>query len=1302
MIDMEGLANALFGGKRAEVQEVSTDGTTRTYMGVAVSDSADGMVRVDLGGDVTLPDDLYDEEGNLIAEWDGEGIEIPTSPQVFAGQDVLVTLVGGGALKTPMVTACAGTGDSQDSSITEAADLAQDAWDYADDAKAAADAAQESAETAATAAASAQDSADDAYAAAQQAIGDAAAASTAASSAQSSADSAASAAQTANENAQQAIEDAAAASDAATAAQGSANQAQISANAAQASATSANAHALAALNSLATVEDVVDTLTWITEHGTMAKTTDTAVDPTKVYFVRDNSGSYVVGSYSYSIVQEPVASGLSDYYELSIDKSVQNYIATHLSLTNEGLWLTPTESSGYRVLVAIGGSGKTYTNAGTYIIDGSGVTVAQFTGTRIGFAQNRQFYIGDDSAYIFFDGQGHINIGGTGVTIGGSTTLAELLAKYDATITSDDISVSKTGGTATITIGGESVTISDGATGAQGEQGETGPQGPKGDTGDTGPQGPQGAAGIDGGRWYAGTGITGTSTTATTFSGSGVSSAVVGDMYLNTSTYNTYRCTVAGAPSVAKWVYTTANIKGAQGETGPQGETGGTGAQGVSITGVEHQYYLSTSSSTQTGGSWAIAPATYVEGRYYWERWKITLSDSSVDYTDATLAEEVKSVWTAIESSNEQIALKANSADVYTKTATDGLISTEVTNRNAAIQVSADAINSTVSTKVGKSEVISSINQSSESVTIEASKINLAGAVTISDLASATQDAVLNSNIDVPDQMVWYGACSTSAGTTAKSVTCTGFELLTGARIAIKFSTANTAASPTLNVNSKGAKAVWYNNEAASATNPVRWGANATLNFVYDGTYWVLDERPPSYAAPCSTTASTRAKVATVTGALVVNGTTVSLQCSTANTYASNSLTFNLSSTGALTVYRDNAATSTSNKLLWDANTVLTLVMQGGYWHLADNGTRTMSENAAADAADAAKTATNYITYINATDGIKIAESSTSASTTFVQLASTFLDFVRGGTSMLKAWVDNAVAKVRVGAETGFNTLIDDEGIKLREGTAMAAQFTEDLIELGGESAEISLCGGNATFSYEQPSGDNPGGLDVDVDGHIKAMANMENGSTNARAWVDLGGSYVNDDAVRPSVMLIADPDTSSVSSDKAFVEVVGGYTSGGSTEDSQISLNAKQFAFNTPDLTTGEDFMLAEVIDAFPVTLYDNASASASASATLSETAANFKRLTIFFKDTDNNYSSVDVWSPNNKRVSLSLTWINGATTQDMYQRVRWVTISGTTISTSQLNSGEKYRTGQVKLNGGTSVTNSDYISIVHVIGYR
>jgi hypothetical protein len=104
-----------------------------------------------------------------------------------------------------------------------------------------------------------------------------------------------------------------------------------------------------------------------------------------------------------------------------------------------------------------------------------------------------------------------------------------------------------------------------GDTGATGATGATGPQGAtgaKGDKGDTGATGATGAAGEKGSIWYTGTKVTGTSTTATVFSSSGITAARVEDMYLNTSTGNTYRCTTAGAASTAKWVY-TGNIKGA-------------------------------------------------------------------------------------------------------------------------------------------------------------------------------------------------------------------------------------------------------------------------------------------------------------------------------------------------------------------------------------------------------------------------------------------------------------------------------------------------------------------------------------------------------------------------------------------------------------------------------------------------------------------------------------------------------------------------------------------------------------------
>lgn len=103
--------------------------------------------------------------------------------------------------------------------------------------------------------------------------------------------------------------------------------------------------------------------------------------------------------------------------------------------------------------------------------------------------------------------------------------------------------------------------VQKGDTGAQGPTGATGAQGPtgaKGDTGAqgaTGPQGATGATGQRGSQWFSGTGVTGTNTTGTVFTGSGITAALAGDYYLNTTTNNIYTCTLSGSASIAKWAY---------------------------------------------------------------------------------------------------------------------------------------------------------------------------------------------------------------------------------------------------------------------------------------------------------------------------------------------------------------------------------------------------------------------------------------------------------------------------------------------------------------------------------------------------------------------------------------------------------------------------------------------------------------------------------------------------------------------------------------------------------------------------
>ena len=82
-----------------------------------------------------------------------------------------------------------------------------------------------------------------------------------------------------------------------------------------------------------------------------------------------------------------------------------------------------------------------------------------------------------------------------------------------------------------------------------------------------------------------------------------------------------------------------------------------------------------------------------------------------------------------------------------------------------------------------------------------------------------------------------YGTCSTAADTAAKTVDCTGFELVTGAEITVKFTVTNKATKPTLNVNGEGARPIFYRG------NPIATGylaAGRVYTFRYDGAHYEL------------------------------------------------------------------------------------------------------------------------------------------------------------------------------------------------------------------------------------------------------------------------------------------------------------------------------------------------------------------------------------------------------------------------------------------------------------------------------
>lgn len=511
-----------------------------------------------------------------------------------------------------------------------------------------------------------------------------------------------------------------------------ASSAQTAAQAAQASATSASTAANSALAQLGTVEDVLGTVNWIAEHGTYALTQDTAVDDSKVYYIRSGSGT-TQDPYVYTAVAEPTASGLSTYYELTVDAALSQYVASHLALTNAGLYIIK-DNSGYKAL---------FSNTGMTVYDPSGTAVATY-GEGIAFDSSRTLSIGNQNAYI--------------------------------------------------------------------------------------------------------------------------------------------------------------------------------------------EYY---------------------------------------------------------DSDNDSVA--------------------------DSIRIKADSISFTSGENVATKD---DVNQ--------------------------TDSAIAN---ETAERKAVYGTCSTAAGTAAKEVVCDGFSAYAGARMTVKFANASTVNAPTLAIVDSSnvllaAKAIWVGNSVTSSDNPLRWAANATLTFVYDGTEWVLEDKPPAYSCTCGTGSTTRAKAVTVSGAFIVNGTTVTIRFSSANTYASNSVQLNVSSTGATNIYKNNSATSTTNTLLWSANTVMTFVRNAGGWFLTDAGLNKL------------------VTVIDA-NGIQVHPSG--STTDYAQINANGMDVVKGGTSVAQFG-----ETARVGQIGKAHVIIDDSDMQFYgdDGTSIASFGAN--VRIGQESGLHQTSNASAISFYDE------------------------------------------------------------------------------------------------------------------------------------------------------------------------------------------------------------------------------------------
>ena len=183
---------------------------------------------------------------------------------------------------------------------------------------------------------------------------------------------------------------------------------------------------------------------------------------------------------------------------------------------------------------------------------------------------------------------------------------------------------------------------------------------------------------------------------------------------------------------------------------------------------------------------------------------------------------------------------------------------------------------------------------------------------------SISQIKVGSDTHDVVANGVIYATCDTAADTAAKvaEVVSGNFRLFTGARVIVKFTNANSASNPTLNVAGTGAKAMYRYGTTVMSTGTTTsgWIAGAIQAFTYDGTNWVQDYwNNTTYSnaglgqgyATCTTAAATAAKVATLSSYKLVTGGIVAVRFSYD---VPASATLNVNSTGAKAIYYRNAA----------------------------------------------------------------------------------------------------------------------------------------------------------------------------------------------------------------------------------------------------------------------------------------------------------------------------------------------------------------------------------------------------------
>ena len=390
----------------------------------------------------------------------------------------------------------------------------------------------------------------------------------------------------------------------------------------------------------------------------------------------------------------------------------------------------------------------------------------------------------------------------------------------------------------------------------------------------------------DGAQWYSGTSITNTSTTPTIFPNSGVLYAVEGDMYLNTSTQNTYRCVEDGDASHAKWVYVN-NIKG---------------ENGVGITSIVSQYCLSNdSTSDETNphdviGTWSTNVPPYIENKYYWTRQYVTWDDGSHSYSP----DENGALDNSLTDANRN-AYEANNKDVAYQGVCDTgeTVGTKVVTSNN-FSLSDGTVITVLFTAPNKSTGLIQLNVNdtgNKDIYVGGTATGSTNSNVLLWGVNAQITFVYNSNhwVVSGEPRTWHGNCPSTvlADTSEKPITISEVVICKGTTIVANMANGNTSTTPSLNITALGAINLYYGTGTNTPTlaNGYGWTDNSTTQFVFDGLYWRMADSSTSEKTNDARKVATNYLSADSSGIMIAdlsNGSQTPLQATGRNVFIDN------------------------------------------------------------------------------------------------------------------------------------------------------------------------------------------------------------------------------------------------------------------------------------------------------------------------------------------------------------------------------------------------------------------------------